>query len=364
MFSPRQFLYDRYKDLETEEHRLLYLFLEVTRKCNLSCLHCGSDCGASEPLSVLSPESWFSIVDYAADRFSRDLLFVVTGGEPLLWPHLAGLGRRIQGHGMRWGLVTNGYALDRAVLDRLLAAGLWSLTISLDGDEAAHNRLRGNRASYGRALAAISCAGRSSLAMADVVTCVTPAALDLLPSMARVLLDKGIRRWRLFRIFPKGRAAQHPELLLDREGTRRLLEWIRENRRAYRKRGLAVDWSCEGWLPWGLDRRVRSEPFFCRAGISIASILCDGAVTGCPNNGPAFRVGDVPSDDFKRLWDEGFARFRDRSWMRRGLCADCRHFAHCRGGSVHLWDGEAGTATRCLLMPPTPSRGPRAPRRG
>jgi len=258
-------------------------------------------------------------VDYAAVRFSRDLRFVITGGEPLLWPHLGGLGRRIRDAGRARGMATNGFLLDDEVLDDLLA-GLSSLTVSLDGDEAAHNRLRNDGESYGRALAAISRAARSSLPMVDVVTCVSPAVLELLPSIAETLLDRGIRRWRLFRIFPRGRAAGRPELLLDREASWRLVEWIRDNRRRYGKEGLTVDLSCEGWLPFGLDRRVRTEPFFCRSGVSIASVLCDGSVTGCPNNAPGFLAGNVLSDDLRRLWDGGFGKLRDRSWMRRGPC--------------------------------------------
>jgi radical SAM protein with 4Fe4S-binding SPASM domain len=93
---------------------------------------------------------------------------------------------------------------------------------------------------------------------------------------------------------------------------------------------------------------VRTEPFFCRAGVSIASILCDGTVTGCPNNPPALAVGNVRQTDFARLWDDSFGPFRDRSWMRRDQCAACGPFKDCRGGSIHLWADRDRLSEPCL----------------
>ncbi len=353
----RQFVWDLYKKLETSEHRLLYLFLEVTRACNLACLHCGSDCGADgaedcgaeDRASRLTPDDWFALVDAVSARYSPELMFVITGGEPLLWPSLEELGRRIVTRGRRWGLVTNGFALDERRLTGLVASGLESVTVSLDGDAAAHNRLRGNREAYERALRAIRLVGASPIRFRDVVTCVHPANALKLDSIAETLIDAGIPAWRLFRIFPLGRARNNPGLVLDRKASLALVEWIRANRPAYAKRGLAVDFSCEGFFPFSLDRKIRREPFFCRSGINIAAIRCDGIITGCANNGPAFFEGSVLTDDFAEVWEKGFRRLRDREWMRTGLCAGCRHFNHCQGGSAHLWDAEASSPAFCYL---------------
>ena len=46
-----------YKQLEIHEHKLLYLFLEITQRCNLNCLHCGSDCTAAVDSPELTTES-------------------------------------------------------------------------------------------------------------------------------------------------------------------------------------------------------------------------------------------------------------------------------------------------------------------
>jgi len=336
LFSLRQFFYDRYKSLESAEHRLLYLFLEITRQCKLSCRHCGSDCRADLEAPVLSAESWFSIVDSVSSRFSRDLCFVITGGEPLIHPAISEIGRRISDNHRAWGIVTNGLRLDNRMMDRLVDSGMRSITVSLDGGREAHNYLRNNPDAFDRAMAALRIVGRSGIPFRDAVSCVYPGNLDALPSMADALLELRIPRWRLFRIFPNGRARDNPDLLLSHAQSWRLVEWIRDNRTRYRRWGLTIDYSCEGWFPFSLDRQIRTEPFFCRAGVSIASILCDGSITGCPNNCSAFTQGNIGTDDFATIWETGFTLYRNRSWMKTGFCSHCPHFSHCQGGSLHL----------------------------
>jgi radical SAM protein with 4Fe4S-binding SPASM domain len=347
MFSPRQCLYDLYKSIETDTHELLYLFLEITRKCNLRCLHCGSDCAREEKGKTLTPESWFAIVDYVADHFSKDLIFNITGGEPLTSPFLLELGRKITERDRLWGIVTNGFGLDSRAFGNLLDAGIKNITISLDGRKEHHNYLRDNPLSHERAVEAVRLAAGSPLPFKDVVTCVYPGNLDDLDYMAGLLLELNMPSWRIFRIFPNGRARNNSQLLLSRAQSMLMINWIRDNRRKYAEKGLAINFSCEGWFPYGLDRKIRQEPFFCRAGVNIASILVDGTITGCTNNAPYFYEGSLLTDDLKTLWRDGFKKFRDRSWMKRGSCADCRDFRHCQCGSIHLWDSERMSPAFC-----------------
>ena len=349
MVSVREMFFDAYKSLETAEHRLLYLFLETSRRCNLSCLHCGSDCRSEEDPAELAPETWLSVIDSVVRRFPAELFFVITGGEPLIYPHLELLADRFRLHGRKWGMVTNGFALTGERLDGLVRTGLSSLTISLDGLAESHTYLRGNPAAYGRALHAISLLAGSTLPLKDVVTCVYPGNLAELSSIAETLVSLRIPHWRLFRIFPHGRAQGRPELALSNGEYAALLGWIEKNRPSCRRAGLTVDLSCEGWVPFLRDRKLRSEPFFCRAGINIASILSDGTITGCANNGPAFHVGNVRTDDFAAVWESGFGKFRRREWMRTGLCAKCAHFHRCRGGSLHLWNDRADSIESCPM---------------
>ena len=108
-----------YKKLEAKDHNLLYLFLEITRKCNLNCLHCGSDCVADFQSPELTTESWLKIIDYIADKYSEELTFVITGGEPLVHKDLLTITKHIQKHKRRWGMVSNGMLLNKEKFNRL-----------------------------------------------------------------------------------------------------------------------------------------------------------------------------------------------------------------------------------------------------
>ncbi len=334
--SLRQKAFDAYRGLETRHHSLRYLFFEVTRRCNLNCGHCGSDCSRDFRMPELTLDSWKKIVDYLADKFQPLPFIVITGGEPTVRRDLFELTAYLKEKGFRWGMVSNGFDLPLKKYEQAMNTGLESITISLDGLEASHNYLRRHKDSFRRVMETLRIIGTSAVKLADVVTCVHAGNFEELADIAECLIDLNIQRWRLFRIFPKGRAADDARLLMSFEQSRRLVDWIAEHRPAYQRRGLAVSFSCEGYLPFEQDLNVREEPFFCRAGISIASILADGTITGCNNNGPDYYQGNIITDDFATVWNTRFAEYRDKSWLKTGRCRDCREWPHCEGGSIHL----------------------------
>ncbi len=334
--SFRQKAYDRHREIETDRHILLYLFFELTRRCNLRCRHCGSDCSSETARGELDTASWLKIVDYLAKNASPKPAIVLTGGEPLVHPGFFDIALALRDTGFTWGMVTNGFSLNEDRLARITEAGISSITVSYDGTEEAHSWLRNHPLAHERAIAAMRLIGKSSIPTRDAVTCVFPANLDCLDETAERLAGLGMNSWRLFRIFPKGRAAEEPELSLSRGQSLELVDWIAGARTRWAPKGFDISFSCEGYLPFAIDRKVRAEPFFCRSGISIASILCDGIVSGCNNNGPEYAQGNLLERDFFDIWERGFAEYRGREWMRTGICADCDEWKHCRGGSIHL----------------------------
>jgi radical SAM protein with 4Fe4S-binding SPASM domain len=340
-------LYPLYQRLERNATVLRYLFLEITQRCNLACRHCGSDCGREPRPDELAPDEWVRLLDDLAARVDpAQLLLVVTGGEPLCAPGLPRLLAAMARHRFAFGMVSNGWALDDATLDMLRARGLCALTLSLDGLAAEHDWLRGRQGSHARVVAAIRRAARAGLPSFDVVTCVHPRNLGQLPAVQALLGDLGVPAWRLFSIFPRGRARANPEVRLDDAGLRRLLHWIAALRRAP-GRLPRPEWSCEGYLPAKIDRQVRDHPYFCRAGINIGSVLCDGSIAACPNLPRSLIQGNVRKDDLLEIWEKRFLPFRQREWMATGRCAHCAEWRHCQGNSLHLWDAEAGTTGLC-----------------
>jgi radical SAM protein with 4Fe4S-binding SPASM domain len=342
-------LHNKYKEIETNEHKLSYLFLEITKKCNLNCLHCGSDCKSSINSPELTTDSWLKIIDYFHETYSNSVAFIITGGEPLLHNDLEIIGNKISNLKMHWGMVTNGLALTEQKLNSLIKSGIYSITLSLDGLKNSHNKLRNNQYSFEKTLQALENVSKSEIKFKDVVTCVYPDNLSQLDEIAEILISKKIPAWRLFRIFPSGRAADNQNILLSFEQTLQMVNWIKVNKMKYLDKGLNINLSCEGWLPFDEDKKVRDNPFFCRAGINIASILSDGTITGCSNNHPTFYEGNILKDNFNFLWQNKFEKFRKKEWLENTICIECEHIKNCNGNSVHLWNLENKKSNFCYV---------------
>ena len=265
------------------------------------------------------------------------IMIITTGGEPLVRKDIVECGREITCRGFIWGMVSNGMLLDTQKLQQLINAGLKTIAISLDGFESEHNWMRGNGNSFCRAVNAIKALTNSDITW-DVITCVNARNFSSLSKFKDFLLGIGVTHWRLFTVFPMGRAANNMDLQLTSEQFRLLMEFIKEERG---KGDIRVSYSCEGYLG-DYEQNVRNYPFFCGAGINTASVRYDGAISGCLSIRSKFDQGNIYNDNFMDVWNNRFDVFRNRKWMKQGTCSNCTMWNLCRGGAMHLRkeDGE------------------------
>lgn len=326
-----------------EEHPLRQLFWECTLRCNLRCLHCGSDCKVDSLAPDMPAADFLHAIDTITPHVDpHHLMIIITGGEPLLRPDLEEVGRELFRREYPWSIVTNGLLLTRERLQRLLDAGLRSITISLDGMEEEHNWMRGHDHSFARALEAIRLLTQTEGLEWDIVTCVNQRNFPHLRTFRDMIYEVGVRDWRLFTIFPVGRAARHPELQLPPQDFRRLLDFIEETKHEGK---MHAQYACQGFLG-EYEGRVRDHLFSCQAGISVASILIDGSISSCMSIRYNHRQGNIYKDNFMDVWNNRFESYRHREWARRGQCRDCSMFRYCEGDGMHLHDDE-GNLIHC-----------------
>ena len=327
-------------------HPLQQLFWESTLRCNVHCLHCGSDCISSVQTPDMPAADFLKVIDTEVTPHvdPHKVLVISSGGEPLMRKDLADIGRALCQRGYPWGMVTNGLALTEKKFRELRAAGLRSITISCDGLEKDHVWLRQHPLAFEGAVRAIKlCAAEKKLAW-DVVTCVNQRTIDHLSEIREMLWDLGVRDWRVFGIDPMGRAADNPELILTDEQFGKLMDFIVSEREA----GRHVSYSCEGYLGT-YEGRVRDHLYQCSAGISVASILIDGSISACTSIRGKYYQGNIYKDSFWDVWANGFQPYRDRSWMKElAPCKDCKAFSFCEGNGVHL-RREDGSLMLCHL---------------
>lgn len=328
-----------------KKHPLRQLFWECTWRCNLQCLHCGSDCKSVSAVPDMPAEDFIKVVDSILPHVDpHKLNIVITGGEPLVRNDLEKVGRMLYDRELPWGIVTNGLLLTPERFHRLRAAGIHNLTISLDGLRDTHNWMRHHPHSFDKALAAIRIAANTSDLNFDVVTCVNRRSLPELPELKALLIEAGVKQWRLFTIFPSGRAANYPEFDLTKGEVKQLMDFIVATREEGR---IKASFCCEGFMA-GYEGKIRDNFYECRAGVTVASVLLDGGIGACPSIRADYRQGNIYTDDFWDVWQNRFEKYRDRSWMRTGKCADCSFWRHCEGNGMHLRDSD-GQLMHCLI---------------
>lgn len=339
-----QTMFVKYRDTLSENHQLSYLFWECTLRCNLNCIHCGSDCKSNSRYRDMPSEDFLKVVDQISKTNTpKKTMIVITGGEPLMRNDLEEIGSQLHKRGFPWGFVTNGYALTEARFKRLLKAGLCSVTLSLDGMEKNHNWLRNHKNGFKKAIETIKIITRARGLMFDVATCMNRQNFSDLPDLKQLLMQLGVKHWRLFSITPIGRAKNNEAFDLSDRRFYELMEFISKTRKEGK---IKASYGCEGYLG-AFEKKVRDGYYFCRAGINIASILADGSVSACPNIDRSFAQGNIYKDDFMEIWNNKFETFRNRSWKKQGICADCDSFKICQGNGMHLWDVENNKVLRC-----------------
>ena len=343
---------------------LRQLFWECTLRCNLACRHCGSDCHVQASTPDMPKEDFLKVLARIREAYDpHGTMVIITGGEPLMRNDIEECGRAIYGMGFPWGMVTNGYGLTEERFRGLLRAGIHSMTISLDGLEDDHDWMRGRNGSFARASAAIkmvcdynrACneggsalgftglSGRDAVVF-DVVTCVNKRSFPQLESIREYLVGLGLKDWRLFTVFPVGRGATDPDLQLSHSEFTALMEFIKKTR----KEGvISAQYGCEGFLG-NYEGEVRDHMFRCQAGTHVGSVLVDGSISACASIRSDYHQGNIYEDDFVDVWENRFQPYRDRSWMKKDECGDCRFWKYCQGNGMHLRDSD-GKLILCHL---------------
>ena len=287
-------LWRRQQAITCKEHPLRQLFWECTLRCDLRCRHCGSDCKMLPENKDMPKEDFLRVLDSIAQKTDPHKVFVViSGGEPLMRRDLEVCGRAIYEKGFPWGMVTNGLHLTPQ---------RWQ---GLDF-------------------------------LFDIVTCVNRRNYATLDDIKEFLIAKGVKRWRLFTVFPVGRAALDPMMRLTDEEFRGVFDYIKRTREEGRIR---VDYGCEGFLG-NYEGEVRSRLFSCQAGITVGSVMADGAIGACASIRADYHQGNIYEDDFMEVWERRYLPYRNREWMKTGECATCKYFRYCRGNGMHLRDKE------------------------
>lgn len=177
---------------------------EVTRACDLACAHCRAEAQQLRHPQELSTGEGFELIDEIR-RFGRPL-FIFTGGDPLKRPDIFELIQYAHSVGLKPALSPSGTPLlNREHLGRAAAAGIGTVSISLDGATAAeHDHFRGVAGSFELSTKAAHMVRELDMRL-QINTTVTPHNMNQLPALAALVDGLGAARWEVFFLVPTGR---------------------------------------------------------------------------------------------------------------------------------------------------------------
>lgn len=213
--------------------QLRYAILELTRRCNFRCVHCAIGAApAAAKRQELTIEDWQGVID---DLVELDCAAVdVMGGEALLSPALPPVAFSLYRAGLAWGLLTNGWLLDRERAGALTDLGCRGMGVSLDGASAAiHDRIRGRKGAFERALRALDLVGLLDYKPQNraILTSVNTLNVDQLEQLAE-LLSRRFPGYRWQINICSAVAPRLPfELRLDAAGVQRVVAFVDRARR-------------------------------------------------------------------------------------------------------------------------------------
>ncbi|MGD0274697.1 MAG: 12,18-didecarboxysiroheme deacetylase [Syntrophales bacterium] len=317
----------------------------MTRRCNLRCVHCYSSSRNIEYPDELTTAEAKVMMDDLAGFGAPVILF--SGGEPLMREDLPELAGYAVEHGIRSVISTNGTLITRERAEVFKQIGLSYVGVSLDGLEATHDRFRGEPGAFKAAVNGIRICRDSGIKVGVRFTIHRGNASEI-SAIFDLLEEENISRCCFYHLVYSGRGTKLKEEDLLHGETRRVLDLIMDRTQDLFDRGrpkeiLTVDNHADG--PYVYLRLLRENPARAAevlellkmnegnsSGIGIGCISWDGTV----HPDQFWRnivLGNVRDHRFSEIWtnkaNELLVRLKNRKPYITGRCAACRWLNVC-----------------------------------
>lgn len=303
---------------------------EVTRSCNLACVHCRASSKKGPYPGELSTEECYTVIDDIAS-FAKPVI-IITGGEPLLRQDIF----KIIAYGRRKGLpmvmAPNGTLLNEENVEKIIASGIKRISISLDGaDETSHDNFRQVKGAFQQAIKGIECAKKAGLEF-QINSTITKRNINAIGDIITLAKQLGAKAYHLFLLVPTGRGKEmeKEELSpLEYETTLRLLSHYKKDPSLEIKTTCAPHFN-RVVLQDNPKEAASLRGRGCMGGVSFCFISHVGELQPCGYL--ELKCGNVRDMGFKKAWlhSEVFNNLRDFSQFK-GKCGICEYRTVCGG---------------------------------
>ncbi|UCB50154.1 MAG: heme b synthase [Deltaproteobacteria bacterium] len=319
---------------------------EMTRSCNLNCVHCRAAAERGPYPGELDTEKGFQILDQIAQVGQP--IVILTGGEPLLREDVFELAQHGTLLGLRMVMATNGTLVTPEIAERMKSSGIKRVSVSIDGANAEeHDQFRNVSGAFDASLKSIEWLKKAGIEF-QINTTVTRHNVHQVADILDLAVHLGAVAHHIFLLVPTGRARDMVNQEIDALEYEKLLHWFYDMRNQvplhlkatcaphyYRilrqeahARGEKVSFDT-----YGLDAVTRG----CLGGTSFCFISHDGIVQPCGYL--ELNCGDLKASSFGEVWRDShiFKRLRDFSGYD-GKCGRCEYVKFCGGCRARAYE--------------------------
>jgi len=319
----------------------------VTRRCNLKCVHCYAHAKNIPFDNELTTEQGKALIDDLAAFGSPVMLF--SGGEPLVRKDLPQLAAYAVEKGMRAVISTNGTLITPSMARTLKEIGLSYVGISLDGMQEINDRFRGVNGAFKSALEGIKNSQAAGIKVGLRFT-VNKFNVNEIPKIFQLLEQMDIPRVCFYHLVYAGRGSEMVKEDLSHEATRKAVDLIIDETKRLFDKGkpkevLTVDNHADG--PYVYLRMLKEDPARAKevlellkwnegnnSGRGIGCVSWDGEVHA-DQFWRHHSFGNVKDRPFSEIWmdtsEELMGKLKEKKKHVKGRCAACSWLDVCGG---------------------------------
>jgi 12,18-didecarboxysiroheme deacetylase len=319
----------------------------VTRRCNLKCIHCYAHAKDKAFKNELSTDEGKALLDDLAQFGVPVILF--SGGEPFIRKDLPELARYAVERGMRAVVSTNGTLITPERARIFKEIGLSYVGISLDGMEEVNDRFRGVKGAFKGALEGIRNSQEAGIKVGLRFT-INKLNVGEIPRIFDLVEELNVPRICFYHLVYAGRGSKLIEEDLSHEETRAVVDLIMERTKDLHDRDkpkevLTVDNHADG--PYLYLRLLKEDPERAKevlellkmnegnsSGRGIGCVSWDGSVHA-DQFWRHYSFGNVRQRPFSEIWTDTsndlMKRLKDKKKYVKGRCALCKWLDICAG---------------------------------
>ncbi len=319
---------------------------EITRSCNLNCIHCRAAAEKGPYPGELSTQKILTTLD-EIEKVGKPII-ILTGGEPLLREDIFEIAKYGDKKGFRMVLATNGTLVNEKNMKKMLESGIQRISLSIDGSSAKqHDDFRKVDGAFQSVMDAVEICKEFNMPF-QINTTITKLNILEIPAILDLAIKLGAIALHIFLLVPTGRGKELAEQEIPADEYERILNWFYDQ---HKKVPLQLKATCAPHYYRILRQRAKEDGIkvdFKNFGLDAVTKGCLGGKGFCfishtgivqPCGYLELNCGDIKKETFDYIWENSkiFNELRNEDEYK-GKCGICEYRKVCGGCRARAYE--------------------------